>query len=99
MVCDLCLLYQIDSVAEEVERQKSKSDMVLYAAWEVIFVNFLMINDDVAYLPVLLIVGIYIWRCRSTAFRCYHSRHCKSFWCSFGALHPAIALFLNLKLL
>jgi len=41
MVCDLCLLYQIDSVAEEVERQKSKSDMVQYAHLESYMLEFL----------------------------------------------------------
>ena len=30
MVCDMRLLYKIDSMVEEVERQKSKSDMVRY---------------------------------------------------------------------
>lgn len=90
---------QIDSVAEEVERQKSRTDMVIFK-WLESYLTFLedeMMIQDSGYSSVRLLVGIYLWRCRSTAFRCYLSRHCKSFWCSFGALLPSTVIFLQFE--
>lgn len=91
-------LYQVDSVAEEVERQKSTNDMVNcckllespcsgfiwnYIKWMMVFPSQILILHWVY--PWSDCTGFYIWRDRPIAFRCYFIRCCKGFWGSSGA--------------
>lgn len=88
-----CFFYQVDSVAEEVERRKSNNDMVnSYDLFEIEspLNGFLRDQRDELYSKIVILhiicTGIHIWRGRPVAFGCYFGWCCKGFWGSSGAL-------------
>lgn len=106
-------LHQVDSVAEEVERQKSTNDLVNcckllenpfsgliwnHIKWIMIFL--LSLCSDCSFhcvYPWCDSTDFYIWRDRPIAFGCFFIRCCKGLWGSSGAFFNFKWTFYNAK--
>ena len=96
LIFDTFFSYQVDSVAEEVERRGSTNDLVNpYNLFESPSDGFLGSKKDEGYIDqncdskwsvfLTKCIGIHIWRGRPVTFGRYHGRCCKGIWGSSGA--------------
>lgn len=77
------LVFQIDSVADEVERQKSRNDMVNFC-FKFVCARYDFSVHSTAMKLEAVTAGFHIRRSWSITLRCHCSWCCQGIWCPHG---------------